>query len=200
MRPRSARNAAASAASSWAISSSILAQTAAAAVPARARNGPSPARSAALASRAAPCPSPVRLRFVDVDDDEQRLGGQELKAAQPLEIVALEVERAQRLAVLERRLDGRDDVALAFELGRPRFLQILDEALQPAFGDAEVREDQLVFHRLRVARRIDRPGRVRHRGIVERADHVDERVGVLVGGDVDQRLGHRRCRPSPRDP
>ena len=43
------------------------------------------------------------LRFVEVDDDEQRLGGEELEAAQPLQVVALEVERAQRPAVLERR-------------------------------------------------------------------------------------------------
>ena len=29
---------------------------------------------------------------------------------------------------------------------------------------------------------------VRHRFVAKRADHVDERVGVLVRGDVDERL------------
>ena len=63
-------------------------------------------------------------------------------------------------------------------------------------GDAEVGEDQLVFHRLRVARRVDRAGRMRDRRVAERADDVHERVGVLVAGDVDERLraGSRRAR------
>ena len=47
------------------------------------------------------------LRFVEIDHDEQRLGGEKLEAAQPLEIVAFQIERAQRLAVLERRLAQR---------------------------------------------------------------------------------------------
>ena len=79
-------------------------------------------------------------------------------------------------------------VALAFELGRAALLQVLLEPLEPPLGDAEVGEDQLVFHRLRVARRIDRARRMRDGRIVERAQDVDERVGVLVGGDVDERL------------
>ena len=73
------------------------------------------------------------------------------------------VQRAQRLPVFERGLAApHDHVALTFELGGLRFLQILLEALEPALGDAKVRQDQLVFHRLRVARGIHRSGRVRH--------------------------------------
>ena len=67
------------------------------------------------------CRSLLRRRradcFVEVDDDEQRLRRQELKAAQPLQIVALQVERAQRPPVFERRAAQRDDVAFALELG-----------------------------------------------------------------------------------
>ena len=155
--------------------------------PARDRNGVRPAASAARVDVAAPSP-PASCDFVEVDDDQQRLRRQELKPAQPLEILALEIERAQRPALLERRPAEREHVALAFELGGAALLQILLEPLEPALGDAEVREDQLVFHRLRVARRIDRARRVRHGRILERAQHVDERVGVLVGDDVDERL------------
>ena len=42
-------------------------------------------------------------------------------------------------------------------------LEILLDALEPALGDAEVRENQLVLHRLRIARGIDRTRRVRDR-------------------------------------
>ena len=39
-----------------------------------------------------------------------------------------------------------------------------------------------------VARRIDRAGRVRHRGIAKHADDVQQRVGVAERRDVEQRL------------
>ncbi len=97
------------------------------------------------------------LRFVQVDHDEQRLRRQELKAAQPLQVVAVEVECSQRLSVFERRLARDDDVTFALEIRRFRFLQIFLEALQPPFGHSEVGKNQLVFHRLRIARRIDGP-------------------------------------------
>ena len=65
----------------------------------------------AAAAAAASCDS-SRLMH-----DQQRLGRQELKAAQPLQVVALQVERAQRPAVFERGAALRDHVALALELG-----------------------------------------------------------------------------------
>ena len=99
--------------------------------------------------------------------------------------------RSGRPSSSAARHDGQH-VALAFEVGGAGLLEILLQPLQTALCDAEVREDQLVFHRLRVARRIDRAGRVRHRRILERAQDVDERVGVLVRDDVDQRLGAGR--------
>ena len=80
-------------------------------------------------------------------------------------------------------------VALAFEIGRPGFLQILLKAFQSTFRHAEVCKDELVFHRLRITRRIDRAGWMSHRGIVECPDDVDERIGVLVCRDIDKSLG-----------
>ena len=57
------------------------------------------------------------VRFVQIDDDEQRLCGQKLKAAQPLQVVALQVQRAQRPSVFERRFTEQNHLALAFEVG-----------------------------------------------------------------------------------
>ena len=96
------------------------------------------------------------LRLVEVDHDQQRLGGKELESTQPLQILAFQIERAQRLRLFERGLADLDDVALALQIRRPHFLQILVETFEASFGDAEVRKDQLVFHRLRISRRVDR--------------------------------------------
>ncbi len=131
------------------------------------------------------------VRLVEIDHQQQRLGREELKAAQTFEIVAGQLQRAQRLAFLECRLAALHQLALLLELRRTTLLQILLEPLETPFDDDEVREDQLVFHRLRVARRIDRAGGVRDRCVAEGADDVDERVGVLVAGHVDERL--RAC-------
>ena len=131
------------------------------------------------------------VRLVQIDHQQQRFRREELEAAQPLDVVAGEFQRAQRLALFERLLAPLHQVALLLEFGRASLLQILLDAFEPPLGDAEVGEDQLVFHRLGVARRIDRPGGMGHRRIAEGADDVDERVGVLVAGDIDERLGAR---------
>ncbi len=94
-----------------------------------------------------------------------------------------------RPAVFEGGLAEKNHVTLALELGGAVLLQIFFEALEPALDDPEVRENQLVFHRLRIARGIDGAARMRHRRILEGANDVHEGVGVLVGGDVDERRG-----------
>ena len=93
--------------------------------------------------------------------------------------------------MLERVLASLHEVALLLELRGFTLLEILLDAFEPALGDAEVREDQLVLHRLRIARGIDRARRVRDRRIAKRANDVDERVGVLVAGNIDERLRPR---------
>ena len=127
--------------------------------------------------------------LVEVDHQEQRLGRQQLKAAEAALVVAGEAQRPQRLAVLERILAAKNEVALLLELRRLVLLQILLEPLEAALDDAEVGEDQLVFHRLRIARRIDAAGCVRDRLVAKRPDHVHESVGRLVAGDVHERGG-----------
>ena len=127
--------------------------------------------------------------LVHVEHDEQRLGRQQLEAAQPPQVVAREAERSQRLPVLERGAAPHQQILFLVQVRRLVLLEVLLHALEPAFDDAEVGEDQLVFHRLGIARRVDRAGRMRDGFIAKRADHVHERVGVLVTGDVDQRGG-----------
>ena len=126
--------------------------------------------------------------LVEIDHEQQRLGREKLKAAQTFEIVAGQLQRAQRLAFFECGLAALHQIALLLELGRTALLQIFLEALEPPFDDAEVREDQLVLHRLRVARRIDRACGMRDGLVAERAHDVHERVGVLVAGHIDERL------------
>ena len=135
------------------------------------------------------------IGLVEIDHEEQRLGGEELKPAQQLQVGTGQSQRPQRLALFKRRATALDEVALLFELGRLPLLQILFDPLEPPLGHAEVCEDEFVFHRLRVARRIDRAGGGRNRFVAKGADHVYERVGVLVAGDVDEPLGAAACWP-----
>ena len=111
-------NAAASAGSSCAISSSIFAQIGTARV-ARAR------QERLRARRARPRRSALRqIRLVEVEHEEQRLGREELKAAQPLRIVAGELERAQRLARPRApRGSGRRISCSFFSSGVPPFFR-----------------------------------------------------------------------------
>src|SRR5262245_11365597 len=81
-----------------------------------------------------------------------------------------------------------DQVAFFLELGRARLLQVLLYPLEPPLEDAEVGEDQLVLHRLRIPGGIDRARRMRNCLVVKGAHDVHERVGVLVAGHVDERL------------
>ena len=162
-RTRSARDRrgtpAASSPSSCAISSSIFAQSATAL-----------RRGVRRETRVSPVFAAARLDvgadvgdvgFVEVDDEQQRLGREELKAAQPLQIVAGRAAARAAACPLRARPAALHEIALLLELRRASLLQILLEPLEPPLGDAEVGEDQLVFHRLRVARRIDRARRMR---------------------------------------
>ena len=97
-------------------------------------------------------------------------------------------------AALERALAALDQIALLLELRRAALLQILVESFEAPLGDAEIREDQLVFHRLRVARGIDRARGMCDRLVAKRANDVHEGVGVLVAGDIDERLRAARAR------
>ncbi len=66
------------------------------------------------------------------------------------------------------------------------FLALFLEALETPLDHAQVGEDQLVFHALRVAGGIHRTTRVGHGLVAEGADDVDEGVGIFVAGHVHQ--------------
>ncbi len=75
-----------------------------------------------------------------------------------------------------------------FSSGGRGLLEVLLEPIEPAFDDTEVREDQFVLHRLRVAGGIDRPGRVRHAVVPEQADNVQQGVRVAERRHVEEVL------------
>ena len=58
------------------------------------------------------------IRLVEVQDDQQRLGGQELETAQPLRVVRSELERAQRRARFERFAAALQDLLFLAQLRR----------------------------------------------------------------------------------
>ena len=99
-----------------------------------------------------------------------------------------EAERAQRAAGFERRAAAHEQILFGFEIRRRRFLQIFFQPFEPPLDRSEIREDQFVFDEARIARRIDRRVRMRHRGIAKRAHDVQQRVRVAIRHDVDERL------------
>ena len=128
------------------------------------------------------------IGLVEIQDDQQRLRRQELEAAQPFRVVRGELERAQGPAGFERLAATLQDLLLLAQLRGVGLLDVALEPFQPPFDDAEIGEDDLVFHRPHVARRVDRACRVRHRRIAEHPDHVQQGVGVAERRDVEQRL------------
>ena len=165
-----------------------MAQRATAFVAALARNAVRPAFAAAVSM---PARDVGDVGLVEVDDEQQRLGREELKSAQPFQVVACQLQRAQRLAFFECDPAALNELAFLLELCGAALLQIFLETFESPLDDAEVGEDQLVLHRLRVARRVDRARCMRDRRVAKRADDVHEGVGVLVAGDVDERLRAR---------
>ena len=152
----------------------------------RARETPSSPRRGARRSTLA---ASRDVGLVEVDDDEERLGREQLKAAQPPQVVAGEAERAQRLAVLERRPCSAGSGRAPSRGRRTCSSSDPSRAARAALDDAEVGEDQLVFHRLRVARRIDR----------SRRDAAPPRRETRARrAPARRRSCSRRRRPAPR--
>src|SRR5262249_48629081 len=74
-----------------------------------------------------------------------------------------------------------------------RLLQIFLEPLEPALDDAQVGEDEFVFHRLDIAEWIDRTGGVGDVLVAERTDDVQQRIRIAERGDVEEILGPARA-------
>ena len=146
-------------------------------------------------------PAPDRpqrgVGLVQVHHQQQRLGREEAEPAQPAPVLRRErAARAAACAFSSAVLQRQHDLALRFEVGRAHLLQVPLDAFEPALGDAEVGEDQLVLHRLGVGRRVDRRAHGGDGLVAKRAHDVHERVGVAERRHVEQCLG--RCVPGAR--
>jgi hypothetical protein len=145
--------------------------------------------------------------LADVEHHQQRLGGEELEAAQPPLVVRVEgrpcAAAVSASSAGSTLVDRSFVLALLLRRQAPllRLLQPLDAAARPA---SMVGEHQLEVDRLDVARRVDRALRVRQLGVLEDAHHVHQRVdrrslsrstasaalAALDARDVD--VAHRR--------
>ena len=103
---------------------------------------------------------------------------------------------------------AQDDLLalVGLALGRRPVPAAALEPLEPPLGHREVGQGELEVEPLEVAGRVDAPVRMRVRRVLERADDVEQRVGVaqprevvgrqLLGPDVA--LGRRRRRRAGR--
>ena len=94
--------------------------------------------------------------------------------------------------LFKRAFADRHYVALTFQIGGLGFLQIFFEPVEASLGDAKVGENQLVLHRLGIARGIDRAGWRWDSWVLEVAEDVHQRICVFVRDHVHQSLRARR--------
>jgi len=104
--------------------------------------------------------TPLReMRFVEMDDQSEAFGREELESLGGAEVVPFEIQpRAATAHSSARNMERENHVSLAFRLARRFFLDLF-RAAPAGDSDSEIREDQLVF---RLALRI-RPSRDRRR-------------------------------------
>ena len=97
---------------------------------------------------------------------------------------------AQRLVGFHLHLGALQQFEFFFEFRRLHLLEIFFQPLQPFFDLPKIADQQIEFHVLDVAQRIDLAS-VRHRRIVEHTDDVSQRIHItqMSGvGAVFQRL------------
>ena len=141
-----------------------------------------------------PCPGDVAL--ADVQQDEDRLLGQEPEAADRLLLVGVEARRRgsasrPRAPALSRPRTASSRSFASRSAGvpwRPLCLQPLEAALD----EGEVGQDELGVEPVEIAGRVDRALRMRVGRVLERADDVEQRVRVAEPGEV---LGRQVLRP-----
>ena len=184
-------NAAASRSSSCAISSSIFAQIGTARVAAPERNvlEPGQLRRPRSAVR--------QIRFVEIQNEEQRLGRQELKPSQPLASSASSCSARSGRPVFERRAaaDRESPAPFAVPACCAFFESRSSRSRRRSTTPRSARMTSSSIVRTSRAG-IDGTRRMRHRGIAEHPDDVQQRVGVAERRDVEQRL---RARLAPVD-
>ena len=126
----------------------------------------------------------ARVALARVEDHEHGLSCQEAEALDVLLFLDVNVEPAQRLALLEGRLEAHDEVLLGLELRRLLLRDVLLDAIEPVRDDREVREEHLRLEELEVARRVDRALGVRYRVGGEAANDDRESVHLPQLGKV----------------
>ena len=135
--------------------------------------------------------------FVEVDEVEKGLEGEEGVAADELLLGGRHRGRAQALARFEGRAKPQQEVPLLFALRVLRLLQVLLEPLQPRVDEDEVGQEELFLHAPDVRDRVHPSAGVGDVLAAEGADHVDEAVGLakvaeeeacldLAEGDPDE--------------
>ena len=195
-------NAAASAGSSCAISSSIFAQIGTARVSPRPTGTPRARRARPRRPR---CGRSASSRFSTM---QQRLGREELESAQPPRIVRRQLQRAQRRALLERGAAADQDLLLLLQLRRVAafFRSRSSRSSRRSTTPRSARMTSSSIVRTSRAGSTE-PAGCGTDGIAEHPHDVQQRVGVAERRDVEQRLRRRfarrrrrrcrRIRPSP---
>jgi hypothetical protein len=131
-----------------------------------------------------------QVALADVEQHEHRLLAQEPEASDRLLLVRVQRHVAHRVALDERLVDPRQDhflalVGLAFG-GRAMAAGGL-ESFDASLGHREVGEHELEVEALQVPPRVDAALRVRHGVALERADDVEQRVGIPQPREVLRR-------------
>src|SRR5207248_6194321 len=119
--------------------------------------------------------------LVEIHHDELRFLGEEPVPAQQLLLVAREPEIAHwrsRTERLAHPLKQRSFPLLDVTLARACRLQLRAEPFGAALHNAQIGDEQLELEGRRVPSWIDVALDVRDRGVTERADDMDQRVGV----------------------
>ena len=123
------------------------------------------------------------LRLVEREGDQHRLEREELIGLQDVQLFRGKILVAQRLLLLEESeafLEDRQFFLHQLVVPAPDlFVNLLDTGLH----NGHVGENELGLERRHIAQRIDPAVRVRYRVVPEKADHLNQGVVVLHGGE-----------------
>ncbi len=138
------------------------------------------------------------VRLADVEDDQQRLCREQLKAAQPLLVVVRQRHLPQRRLPLESGQQSvLEEIPLASLLRLQASLDGLRETLQAPLDELEVGEDELEVDVGDVARGVDAPLHVLELVVLEAAHDVHQ--GVDLAQLVEIQVGAALPFLHPRD-
>ena len=120
---------------------------------------------------------PSSRRLADVQHVENRLLAEEHEALDALLVFGGHLHFAQRLVGFHLRLGALQQLEFFFEFRRLHLLEIFFQTLQPLFDLPQIADQQIEFHVLDVAQRINL-AHMRNRRIVKHAHHMRQCVDV----------------------